>query len=239
MGVRYWLATYDSNAWRTFMELEHSAIGAKKPKPFSQGDIFLTYVRGEGGMPGQWTSAQQAVGEMFFDDQAIYRDGVWPYRWPVEPATPRFEFGCGLVARDLIGDMHLFDGLSSRTWGSALRCDGREIPHEDGEYLMGLLRSLAGDSVPALVRRPSYIAEPKPNDGHTTRRAVSVSMRYDILKRDSFRCVRCGRSPANEAGIQLQVDHIVPWANGGETRLDNLQVLCAECNAGKSNRHSE
>ncbi|MCE5191877.1 MAG: HNH endonuclease [Actinomycetia bacterium] len=37
----------------------------------------------------------------------------------------------------------------------------------------------------------------------------------------------------------MQVDHIVPWANGGESRLDNLQVLCAECNAGKSNRHAD
>lgn len=236
MGVRYWLATYDSNAWRTFMELERSAIGAKRPRPYSQADIFLTYVRGERGMPGQWTSAQRAVGDMFFDDQAFYRDGVWPYRWPVEPATPRFEFGCGLVARDLIDNMRLFDGLNSRTWGSALRSDGREIPRVDGEYLMDLLRSLAGGPIPALVRIPSRIAEPKPLDGHITRRAVSVSVRYDVLKRGSFRCAKCGRSPATEPGVQLQVDHIVPWANGGESRLDNLQVLCAECNAGKSNR---
>jgi hypothetical protein len=222
-----------------FMELERSAVGSKRPKPYSPGDILLTYVRGEAGTPGQWTSGQQVMGDMFFDDQKIYRDGVWPYRWPVEPATPRFEFGCGLIARDLIGDMRLFDGLSSRTWGSALRSDGREIPSEDGEYLMDLLRSLAGDPVPVLIRRTPSTLGPRPTDGHSTRRAVTVSMRYDVLKRGNFRCARCGRTPATEPGCQLQVDHIFPWANGGETVLDNLQVLCVECNAGKSNRHSD
>lgn len=237
--MKYWLAVYDSSAWRIFMELERSAVGAKRPRPYSIGDILLTYVRGQGGMPGQWTSGQKVVSEVFFDDREIYPAGVWPYRWYVEPATPRFEFGCGLVARDLIHDMHLFDGLDSRTWGSALRSDGRQVPVEDGDYLVDLLRSLAGDPIPVLIRKPATAPVPRSGDGHNTRRSVSVSMRYDVLKRGCFRCAKCGRSPATEAGVQLQVDHIIPWANGGETAFENLQVLCAECNTGKSNRHSD
>lgn len=72
----------------------------------------------------------------------------------------------------------------------------------------------------------------------TTRREISLFLRYEVLERDGFRCVRRGRSPATEAGVQLHVDHIVPWANGGETVFANLQCLCSDCNLGKSNRHN-
>jgi hypothetical protein len=71
----------------------------------------------------------------------------------------------------------------------------------------------------------------------TTRREISLSLRYEVLKRDGFRCVKCGRSPATEVEVQLHIDHIRPWANGGETIFSNLQCLCSKCNLGKSNRH--
>ena len=31
------------------------------------------------------------------------------------------------------------------------------------------------------------------------------------------------------------MDHVVPWSLGGETVIENLQVLCEQCNVGKSN----
>ena len=33
----------------------------------------------------------------------------------------------------------------------------------------------------------------------------------------------------------MEIDHIVPWADGGETVMENLQLLCERCNGGKSN----
>jgi 5-methylcytosine-specific restriction endonuclease McrA len=75
------------------------------------------------------------------------------------------------------------------------------------------------------------------HSSRTTRREITLSLRYEVLKRDGFRCVKCGRSPATETGVQLHIDHLVPWANGGETVLGNLQCLCSDCNLGKSNRH--
>jgi hypothetical protein len=64
-------------------------------------------------------------------------------------------------------------------------------------------------------------------------RDPSLRLRFLVMRRDSFKCRHCGRSPANDSTIELHVDHIVPWANGGQTYLDNLQTLCSKCNFGK------
>lgn len=71
---------------------------------------------------------------------------------------------------------------------------------------------------------------------HKTKRSVALSLRYDVMKRDSFKCIACGRSPATHPGLILHIDHIKPWDKGGETTPDNLQTLCSECNLGKSNK---
>jgi len=74
---------------------------------------------------------------------------------------------------------------------------------------------------------------------HKTARSISLSLRYEVLRRDNFKCVRCGQTPASNPGVELHIDHKQPYSKGGETVLENLQVLCSECNLGKSNRHEE
>ena len=64
------------------------------------------------------------------------------------------------------------------------------------------------------------------------RSKMSSSLRYDILKRDHFRCQLCGRSASD--GVELEVDHIIPISKGGKTVPDNLRTLCKDCNRGKS-----
>jgi hypothetical protein len=58
----------------------------------------------------------------------------------------------------------------------------------------------------------------------------------------------CGRrlpqpntqSPARKRGQshepRYHVDHVIPWAKGGQNDLDNLQLLLAECNLAKGTR---
>jgi len=69
---------------------------------------------------------------------------------------------------------------------------------------------------------------------HRTKRAINWRLRFLVLRRDSFKCKICGRSPATNPEIQLEVDHIQPYSKGGETVLENLQTLCSRCNVGKS-----
>ncbi len=68
-----------------------------------------------------------------------------------------------------------------------------------------------------------------------TGRDPSLRLRWQILQRDHFTCCGCGASPALNPGIELHVDHVIAWSNGGETVLENLQTLCSVCNYGKSN----
>jgi hypothetical protein len=64
-----------------------------------------------------------------------------------------------------------------------------------------------------------------------TPRNVNWRLRAQVLMRDSAKCRLCGVTPAD--GAKLHVDHIKPWSKGGETMIDNLQILCETCNIGK------
>ena len=68
------------------------------------------------------------------------------------------------------------------------------------------------------------------------RRKMNDSLRYDVMRRDGFRCVLCGRSAA-EDGVKLHVDHIIPVSKGGKTEPGNLRTLCENCNLGKSDKY--
>lgn len=84
-------------------------------------------------------------------------------------------------------------------------------------------------------RRQEYQDRRMANDAEHAK--VTRAMRYDVLRRDGFKCVRCGRG--REDGVKLHVDHIVPVSRGGKSTMDNLQTLCEDCNCGKGNKYLE
>lgn len=64
-------------------------------------------------------------------------------------------------------------------------------------------------------------------------RTINLRLRWKVMRRDHFKCCLCGASPAKDPSVELHIDHIIPWAKGGETTIDNLRTLCSKCNLGK------
>ena len=64
------------------------------------------------------------------------------------------------------------------------------------------------------------------------KRDVSRRTRYEVMKRDGFRCQICGKAVDDD--VTLHVDHIIPLAKGGSNAKNNLRTLCDGCNLGKS-----
>jgi 5-methylcytosine-specific restriction endonuclease McrA len=62
------------------------------------------------------------------------------------------------------------------------------------------------------------------------------NLRFAALRKYGFECMACGRSKRVH-GVVIHVDHIKPRSKFPELELtlSNLQVLCEDCNLGKSN----
>jgi len=61
-------------------------------------------------------------------------------------------------------------------------------------------------------------------------------LRYKVLSNHGGKCMLCGRGAKD--GVVIHVDHIKPRSLRPELELDidNLQILCDDCNIGKSNK---
>lgn len=64
-------------------------------------------------------------------------------------------------------------------------------------------------------------------------RSIAAGLRFDVLRRDGFKCTYCGVRGNRRS---LRVDHIVPIASGGQSTMSNLTTACEPCNAGKSDK---
>ncbi len=62
------------------------------------------------------------------------------------------------------------------------------------------------------------------------RTRIPEDVRVAVWVRDEGRCVRCG------AEEELQFDHVIPVAKGGGNSMENVQVLCGDCNRLKSDQ---
>lgn len=103
------------------------------------------------------------------------------------------------------------------TFGNISRLVNRIIDHQKGKITDSELTS-------------NYIAK-------KIREPISPKIRFEVLKRDNNQCVKCGASPKKDKNVELEIDHIIPVAKGGNNDPLNLQTLCHRCNIGKSNRN--
>lgn len=76
------------------------------------------------------------------------------------------------------------------------------------------------------------------------RRRMSPTQRKAVLERDGYKCRICGisrqylddKAPGLGEYLRLEIDHIVPIAQGGTSDESNLQCLCWRCNSLKGSK---
>lgn len=71
-----------------------------------------------------------------------------------------------------------------------------------------------------LQREEKVIASRKPR----------LRLRFRVFQRDKYRCQICGRDIGD--GVKLELGHKKATAKGGKAEMDNLAVLCFDCNRG-------
>lgn len=119
------------------------------------------------------------------------------------------------------------------------------IKHQDLRYRGKLDKSLARKLIKSFYEKshPNFIAG---KEVHKPKKAAYVNfyetrewreLRYKVLIKYKATCMCCGRCSKTH-GIVLHVDHVKPRSKFPELSLDidNLQILCADCNLGKSNK---
>ena len=62
---------------------------------------------------------------------------------------------------------------------------------------------------------------------------INDSTKRELWKSGEGRCARCGRPLVYEETV---IDHIFPKSLGGADHIDNLRLLCKQCNSKLSNR---
>ena len=94
------------------------------------------------------------------------------------------------------------------------------------------IRRLHQDGYLIKVRKGIYHYDPvKANQ--KILEAFSTTQKAEILKRDGYRCVICGRG--EKEGMDLHIDHIKPKDLGGKAIIANGQTLCSQHNFIKKN----
>jgi hypothetical protein len=145
--------------------------------------------------------------------------------------------------------------LSNRRWRQpqieALRAAQKEEPvwmGRDGQRQLWHFHDkfywdsdkLTADDVKALVLRrerslkheldTAHSLMRAEEDGRPTRTPIPTDLRRAVFERDGGKCVEC------ESGFDIQYDHVLPVALGGATTIENLQLLCADCNRRKGTK---
>lgn len=140
------------------------------------------------------------------------------------------------AARVIIGN--LTAGTTNRDYANALFSMGKITGGPYGKKTAAAALVRWYESLP-----PSFSqahAKPAPRNKRNKDNSFYESrewreLRYKALTTLGRKCQCCGAVPP---GVVLHVDHIKPRSKFRELELDlaNLQILCADCNLGKSNK---
>lgn len=75
------------------------------------------------------------------------------------------------------------------------------------------------------------------NEKHLNLRSFTPAQKRQAYELQEGHCANSDCPNDSEKGFQLsemEADHVTPWSQGGKTNVENLQLLCRECNRRKS-----
>jgi len=105
------------------------------------------------------------------------------------------------------------------TWTNGLRAFVEYINSGNGKTLEN-----ETEDAPLIILKNETVFK------HKTKRFPNERLKVRVLMRDGNKCRLCG---ITLTGDNIHFDHIIPWKKGGETVLENLQILCAPHNLAK------
>lgn len=94
---------------------------------------------------------------------------------------------------------------------------------------LGAIRTQS-ESYRLAIAQGRMVYHTKPAHLKKHRKSISSALRFMVLAKYNSTCALCGRTPHDN--IRIEIDHIDNDAT--HNVLDNLQVLCQECNHGKA-----
>lgn len=94
-------------------------------------------------------------------------------------------------------------------------------PMTQDELLQLLIRIFINKVERAKFKINSNAGEPQPDD---VSRVIPASVKKIVHERDKGKCTKCGSTH------NLNYDHIIPYALGGNNSVENIRLLCFNCN---------
>jgi hypothetical protein len=115
--------------------------------------------------------------------------------------------------------LRIFEKISTNAWvdlGTYTLVGASKI-HSDTRYVYRFIFSSGGEE--------TELKEGTPRD-----RRISTETKKAVYERDKGECKECSSK------TNLHFDHDVPFSKGGGNQLENIQLLCANCNLSKSDK---
>ena len=152
--MAYWLNIFTGTTWQEFQDagaatacFQDSSRKVTLTKKVRPGDFLLCYMTGV----SRWVGVLEVTGERFHDESRIYREDVFPLRFPVKSAvilSPEH----GVPMETLRGKLSGFPaGASPSKWATLIRESLRGFSDDDGMAIVSTIRAAAANPEPRKV----------------------------------------------------------------------------------------
>lgn len=123
----------------------------------------------------------------------------------------------------------------SMTRNDPYRNSGDSVQHVRGSSHWRPSRNPRTLNGPVIVHKPAggvASVVPTPHVQLDSKRYADQSLRLKVMARDDCCCRYCGIFVTDS---EANIDHVIPWRDGGQTVIENLVTSCRRCNRLKGN----